>query len=257
MHREATVPPSGSGSALTLWEFRGDAKQVTGVDDASLDVVDRPQTFADALVPGPNDCRGARYDQLAFRDAGRVFLVRVVSVFPTAEDEQARLRLAADVLDTLRVDPLRAVPVDGPATTTTPKVATGPAYPLPTITTLPPFVPSTDDERAIVAAFEAWADMHTDADLDATVEDPDAVRAPSHEGWAQQTPENLAAYDGRVDSIDLVDADHARVVYTILYNGQPAYPNRVGSAVRVDGTWKVSTETVCGMLRLGNITCPS
>src|SRR5262249_35102778 len=60
--------PTSAGSIVTLWEFPGDAKQVTGVDDASLDVVDRPETFAGALVAGPTQCDAARYDQIAFRD---------------------------------------------------------------------------------------------------------------------------------------------------------------------------------------------
>ncbi len=170
-------------------------------------------------------------------------------------DRSASLKYAMDVMNTLRVEPAETT------TSTTVPTTTSPLTNLPSITqlpvtTTPPFVATTDDEREIVAVFQAWADDQTDAELDATVENPDAVRAPSHQGWEQQSPESLAAYDGRVESIRIVDADHAQVVYTILHSGVPVYPNRQGSAVRMDGKWKVSTETVCGMLHLGGITCP-
>lgn len=254
--RIPSASPTVAGSGVTVWEFPADAAQVPGTANDTLPVVGRPETFAGALIRGApisgTPCANARYDQVAFSDAGRVFMIRVVTVFPSTADEETRMALAAQVLDTLRVEPL-------PSATTTSIQHEG-SIPPPTITTpettLPAFVPTTDDERAIVQVFTKWADSATDADLDAIAEDPEAVRAPSHEGWDQH-PTDLALYDSRVESIRLIDSDHAQVVYTILYRGRVAYGNRLGSAVRVDGEWKVSTETVCGMLTLGGIRCPA
>ena len=47
-------------------------------------------------------------------------MVRVVTVFPSATDEEARMALAAQVLDTLRIEPLDA------ATTTIAPTVTAP-----------------------------------------------------------------------------------------------------------------------------------
>jgi hypothetical protein len=73
---------------------------------------------------------------------------------------------------------------------------------------------------------------------------------------AQHSPENLARYSGRVDSITLVDETHADVVYSILFDGIPQYAERRGRAIKIDGTWMVSRDTVCALLTLGGITCP-
>ena len=177
-------------------------------------------------------CANARYDQVAFSDAGRVFMVRVVTVFPSAADEEARMALAAQVLDTLRVDPVVA--------TTTTTIAPIGVVPPPTVAaptpTEAPFAGVTDDEKLISQAFIVWMDDQSDAGLDASVEDPGAVRGPSHEGWAQHTSDDLAQYEGRVESVQMTDADHAQVVYTILHGGQVAFSQRVGAR----SAWMVS-----------------
>jgi hypothetical protein len=160
---------------------------------------------------------------------------------------------------------LHVEPVDAITTTTVPTVSTtGPKQLAPydeeattTTTAPPPFVGAGEDEAAIQQVFEQWAADHTDAGLDSSTQNPDAVRRPSHEGWAQHSPDDLAQYSGRVESVTMIDADHASVVYTILHGGQLAFPNRTGTAVRVNGEWKVSTDTVCAMLSLGGIACPS
>lgn len=157
------------------------------------------------------------------------------------------------VLDTLRVTPL------DPATTTTTATAPPPTITTITIpaTTAAPFVPVSDDEQQIANVFTIWMDDQSDSSLDQSVENPDAVRAPSHEGWNQHSPDDLAQYEGRVESIRVLDANRAEVVYTILHAGQVQFDHRLGSAVRVNGEWKVSTETVCSMLAIGGIRCPA
>ncbi|HEY3670518.1 MAG TPA: hypothetical protein VGN51_06260 [Acidimicrobiia bacterium] len=188
-----------------------------------------------------------------FVDAGRYFTAQLM----TRPADTESVMLGEQVLNTLRVEPLETPTTTVPTTTvpvtTTPKILP----PGPTITTVPPFVGTTDDERMIAQMFIVWMDDQSDAGLDASVADPDAVRAPSHEGWGQHTPEDLAQYEGLVESVTVVDSDHAQVVYTILHAGQVAFPRRLGGAVRVNGEWKVTTETVCGMLAIGGITCPA
>jgi hypothetical protein len=242
--------PEEGGSLINVWEFPASSSEVPGTANDVLTVVDRPRTFSGTLTLGPRTCPAAEYQQIAFRDAGRVFMVRAVSVIPPDAENPELLALAARVLDTLHIEPLDATTTTAPATTT-PKVVA----PEPTDSE-PQFEGTTDDERKIAQAFITWMDDQSDAGLDASVEAPDAVRTPSHEGWDQHSPDDLAQYEGRVESVRVTDADHAQVVYTILHAGQVAFSQRLGSAVRVDGQWKVSTETVCGMLSLGGITCP-
>ena len=44
--------------------------------------------------------------------------------------------------------------------------------------------------------------------------------------------------------------DNATVHYQILLNGKVTLPNAVGRAVLENGTWKVSDDTLCGLLSL-------
>jgi hypothetical protein len=221
-------------------------------------LVDRPTDFLESDASLHDVCGTEELRVWRFVDHGRYFLAQLGTRGVSNASDSAGVRLGEQVLNTLHVEAL-----DETTTTTVPTVSTtGPKELAPydeeaTTTTAPAFVGAGEDEAAIQQVFEQWADDHTDAGLDASTENPDAVRRPSHEGWAQHSPEDLAQYSGRVESITMVDADHARVVYTILHGGQLAFPNRPGIAVRVNGAWKVSTDTVCAMLSLGNIACPS
>ncbi|MFC6064154.1 hypothetical protein [Streptomyces ochraceiscleroticus] len=55
----------------------------------------------------------------------------------------------------------------------------------------------------------------------------------------------------RVDSVTFTSDLHARVRYTLFANGHRIGPEAPGASVRQDGTWKVSTETVCSLTRYG------
>jgi hypothetical protein len=230
----------------------------TGIVDP---VSDRPATFQRANWEG-GGCPGAGYDELAFRDAGRVFLARISVVVTPDGDVAALQRVGLQVLDTLHVDPL-----DGVTTTTTPSTTppTAPATTDPTLVTLPspttptaapPFVPTTDDENAIVDLFVAWLRDHPDDETRLIVEDADALLPAIHQGLAQHSADDLAKYSGTVSDIRMLDADHAEVQYTLLHDGQPQFGLRTGTAVRIDGTWMVSRATECALLSLGGIVCP-
>jgi hypothetical protein len=73
---------------------------------------------------------------------------------------------------------------------------------------------------------------------------------------AQHSAADLAKYSGRVDSVEIVDDTHANVVYSILFDGSPEFALRPGEAVKIDGVWKVSRDTVCALLEIGGISCP-
>ena len=48
----------------------------------------------------------------------------------------------------------------------------------------------------------------------------------------------------------------ARVIFTITLAGQPALKNQVGTAVRVNGVWKVSAKSFCALLSLQGAAPP-
>ena len=68
--------------------------------------------------------------------------------------------------------------------------------------------------------------------------------------------EDLTKYSGRVEAVRMIDAAHATVDYTLLFGGQAQFGTRTGTAVKIDGAWKVSRDTECALLALGGITCP-
>jgi len=254
--RTPSTPPTTAASAVNVWEFPADSAQVPGTANDMLDVVDRPETFAGALIRGApaagTPCANARYDQIAFRDAGRVFMIRVVTVFPTAADEETRMALAAQVLDTLHVEPLEGTTTTLPVATTQPV----PVIPPAPATTVTAFVPSTNDEQQITDLYVAWLRNHPDDETRVIVEDADALLSSIHQGLAQHSEADLMKYSGTVSAVRMLDADHAEVDYSLLFDGRPQFGVRTGIAVRIDGHWMVSRATECSLLSLGGITCP-
>ncbi len=57
-----------------------------------------------------------------------------------------------------------------------------------------------------------------------------------------------------VSSVTSVAPNQAHVVYTVLVSGTPALTNQSGTAVQVNGSWKVSAGTFCSLLSLGGQT---
>ncbi|HEY5890494.1 MAG TPA: hypothetical protein VIW94_07330 [Acidimicrobiia bacterium] len=78
--------------------------------------------------------------------------------------------------------------------------------------------------------------------------------------------ETIATYASTGDSVGGVTAEatavtiegkEATVVYTLLFSGNPTYPGQAGSAILVDGTWKVSREMFCGVMASARSACPA
>ena len=183
-------------------------------------------------------------DQFLFRDAGRVFLARIVSVGVVQTAASRRARTAREILNTLHVE---LTPISETTTATTqPEVGATGSTPL----------TSTSDEAAVRAAVLGWIGAEPKDAADPYVEDWASIRDSIRAGEAQHSPEDLGKYSGRVDSVTIVSPTEARFAYSILFDGADSIPNRSGTAIKVDGKWLVTRETVCELLTLGNITCP-
>jgi len=154
------------------------------------------------------------------------------------------------------VPTVTGVPCEAPATTTTT------AAPTPTTSTTSTSAPTTTaptnsgDAAAIEAAYLGWLNAQPKDDLVGVVEDFASITDSLRQGMAQHSPEDLARYSGRVESIEVVDAAHANVTYSVLFNGVPQFSRQPGQAVKLDGRWMVSRSTVCALLTHGGITCP-
>jgi hypothetical protein len=57
--------------------------------------------------------------------------------------------------------------------------------------------------------------------------------------------------------VQLINPKLGQVTYDIVINGNVALANTKGNAVFVDGKWKVSQQTFCLLLNLGNIHPPA
>ncbi len=251
--------PTQPGTWLSLWEYPSSSgPQVLGPGGGdTLEVIDRPADFATTGVSG--SCQyagddeqsglGVGFEIEAFRDAGRVFVARVVTAYPMGGNPD--FTEANRVLDTLRVSPLEPATTIPATTVPATTIATVPA------TTAPSFVPATSDEQEVTTLFLSWLRGQTDDEIRATFEDAESLLDAIHEGMAQHSESDLTKYSGVVNAIRMIDADHASVDYTLLFAGQPQFGVRTGTAVRIDGAWKVSRDTECALLALGNVSCPA
>jgi hypothetical protein len=71
------------------------------------------------------------------------------------------------------------------------------------------------------------------------------------------TAKNASA---RVTRVRLTGPDTAAVTYDLLLNGRPVLNHRTGTAVRVNGTWKVSDRAFCQLVALSGSrpqACPA
>jgi hypothetical protein len=66
------------------------------------------------------------------------------------------------------------------------------------------------------------------------------------------TGPQLAGTSITVTNVDLKPDGTAEVTYTLNLNGTPALENQLGTAVQVDGEWRVAGSTFCDLAALGN-----
>jgi hypothetical protein len=148
-----------------------------------------------------------------------------------------------------------ALPDHGSECTATAVAATTTTTPTRTTTGHTPTRDATA-EAAITTAFLGWIDAQPHDAVQQYVQGYASIADPLRQGMAQHTSAALTEYTGRVDSVSVVDATHAKVRYTILFSGQPQYERLPGEALKIDGRWVVSRNTVCDLLAKGNIICP-
>ncbi|MFF0494475.1 hypothetical protein ACFYTQ_36125 [Nocardia sp. NPDC004068] len=59
-----------------------------------------------------------------------------------------------------------------------------------------------------------------------------------------------------VEQVTETQSDRAEVTFTLVIDGRPALSGQRGSAVRVDGSWKVSASTFCVVLTFEGNSAP-
>lgn len=114
---------------------------------------------------------------------------------------------------------------------------------------------NASDETAIRDAFLGWIDAKPHDAAGQYVENFASIVGAVRRGIAQHSAAELARYSGRVDSVAIVDATHASVGYSVLFDGSPQYAGQPGEARKIGGVWMVSRDTVCHLLSYGSITC--
>jgi hypothetical protein len=138
-----------------------------------------------------------------------------------------------------------------------PTVAPPTFTPAPTTTTLPSFPLEGDrpeDRAAIVAAYDLWFNGDiSDEEKAAVLDDPTGVveaQTVVDEAYGP-TIDTAAAF---VDSIEFIGEDEATVGFHIDVGGSRGFTEQ-GRAVRMDGTWRITRDTVCPLIALGGGYC--
>jgi hypothetical protein len=112
----------------------------------------------------------------------------------------------------------------------------------------------TGEDAAIADVFRTWVSAPAVDTTVSILEDGDALRDTIEQVRAQNP--GSAGHTARVDAVQLVDASHALVTFSIFSNGNLTLGNQQGGAVKIDGTWHVSRATYCSTISLGAVQCP-
>jgi hypothetical protein len=112
-------------------------------------------------------------------------------------------------------------------------------------------VPATDEEQ-IRYAFETWILPDTPTDVRVSLMEGGEDRRDVIEAGFEEHAGLISAVSAEVDTVTFVDADHAEVVFRLLWGDGPSpyFPDPLtGLAVRVeDGSWRVSRDTLCALV---------
>ena len=137
------------------------------------------------------------------------------------------------------------------------------AEPLPstpiTAPTLPPAgdppADPTGSRDAVVAAFtQAWNGALSVDERRAAMQDAQ-VLTPELDQARAGNESSIAMMDATIEDVTFVAPDHAAVVFHIDI-GPSRYPSQLGYALLEGDAWKVSRETVCGVLTIAAVSCP-
>ena len=107
--------------------------------------------------------------------------------------------------------------------------------------------PPDDATRAAIQhAYEAWLDGAHPDDAWPFIEDASSIRPAIIAAHAASS--NPQDYRGRVDHIAMFDNNSASVTYSVLQGNAVVVSEKAGFAIRWNGTWKVSRETICAVI---------
>jgi hypothetical protein len=154
------------------------------------------------------------------------------------------------------VNPRETVRVEVPATDAL--FAPEQVAPLPTADGPPP----ADEDRArdeVTEAFEmAYAGAGTSEDRLSRIDDSEGMEELRRQVLVSFPLTPLDELSVRVQEVRFLNRGTAAVRYTIVLPGYsiPEFPDRIGQAVLVGDTWKVTRQTVCNDLTLGSVSCP-
>ena len=70
------------------------------------------------------------------------------------------------------------------------------------------------------------------------------------------TGESMGGVTTQVDAV-VIDGDTAEVTYTLMFAGNPTYPDLKGDAVRTEDGWRISREMFCGIMTSARVGCPT
>jgi hypothetical protein len=162
----------------------------------------------------------------------------------------------AFVVGAFIVRPVETVRVEVPAP--------GVGFPPQPVETLPKpdGPPPSNEARAREDVIEAFtvvsAGSSTDEERLARVDDSEGLAELRRQVLVNFPQAPLDEISVRVEEVRFLNQRTAAVRYAIVLPGYsiPEFPNRIGRAVLVGDTWKVTRQTVCADLLLGGVTCP-
>lgn len=144
-------------------------------------------------------------------------------------------------------------------TTTTTAAPTTTTTVAPTTTTTTPvggIVPGEDaDVDAIVLAYQFAFDSTSDFETKAPyIDDPSGLE----DTVAQYllTGETMGGINVNVKEVT-VDGDSATLIYDLMFNDNPTYPDLSGRAVRTEAGWQVPRGAFCSLMSSARVGCPS
>lgn len=118
--------------------------------------------------------------------------------------------------------------------------------------------PPTDEEgarAAVITAATAWSEAISagGARFD-LVDDPRGLDVALSDA-RRNFPREVASSTVQVRAVQFLDATHAQFSYSVTVAGT-TFADLIGQAVLIDGTWKLTRETICNGLQLASATCP-
>lgn len=129
---------------------------------------------------------------------------------------------------------------------------------------LPAAGPHQPEDRvgAEAAIRHSWATMYghpadrTLEEMAAVVDDPRDLSEGLTSIQERYDAEQISRTTVEIDEVVFASPERAYVTYTVDAGGMGSFPGRFGELRLIDGTWKLTRQTVCSLLGLGGYRCP-